>query len=419
MSKKIKKKVPELRFSEFKEDWQSKTLEELAEWSSGGTPSKEKLDYWNGDIPWISASSMYYDILFDSDQKITELGLENGSRLATKGSILILVRGSILYNRIPMGITGRDLAFNQDVKCLKIQNKRELFFLFYWLKANENLLKSLVSGTGIGAGKLDTSQLKALILFKPFIEEQEKIASFLGAVDRRLTQLRRKQELLQTYKRGVMQKIFSQEIRFKGAIGSEFPDWEEMTLGEITKKIGSGATPRGGEDNYQESGISLFRSMNIYDNRFQEENLAFIDENQARELNNVTVENDDILLNITGASIARCCIAPVKYLPARVNQHVMIIRPKNNKLNSVFLSNLLVFEDYKNQLFKLGGKGGSTREALTKFHIQNFQVILPSIKEQERIANFLTAIDRKIETLYRQIDQTEKFKKGLLQKLFV
>lgn len=253
----------------------------------------------------------------------------------------------------------------------------------------------------------------------PSLEEQEKIASFLGAVDRRLTQLRRKQELLQTYKRGVMQKIFSQEIRFKGAIGSPFPDWEERTLGEITNKIGSGATPRGGEDNYQESGISLFRSMNIYDNRFQEENLAFIDENQARELNNVTVEKDDILLNITGASIARCCIAPVKFLPARVNQHVMIIRPQKNKLNSIFLSNLLVFEDYKNQLFKLGGKGGSTREALTKSHIQNFQVILPSIKEQEKIADFLTAIDRKIETIYRQIEQTEKFKKGLLQKLFI
>jgi type I restriction enzyme S subunit len=238
MSKKIKKKVPELRFSEFKGDWQSKTLEELAEWSSGGTPSKEKLDYWNGDIPWISASSMYYDILFDSDQKITELGLENGSRLATKGSILILVRGSILYNRIPMGITGRDLAFNQDVKCLKIQNKSELFFLFYWLKANENLLKSLVSGTGIGAGKLDTSQLKGLILFKPFIEEQEKIASFLEAVDRRLTQLYRKQKLLQTYKRGVMQKIFSQQIRFKQPDGSPFPDWERKKLGDISNKIG-------------------------------------------------------------------------------------------------------------------------------------------------------------------------------------
>ncbi|MCG6138176.1 MAG: restriction endonuclease subunit S [Nostoc sp. LLA-1] len=243
MSKKLKKNVPQLRFPEFKGDWQSKTLEELAEWSSGGTPSKEKLDYWNGDIPWISASSMYYDILFDSDQKITELGLENGSRLATKGSILILVRGSILYNRIPMGIAGRDLAFNQDVKCLKIHNKRELFFLFYWLKANENFLKSLVSGTGIGAGKLDTSQLKELILFKPFIEEQEKIASFLRAVDRRLSQLRRKQELLQTYKRGVMQKIFSQEIRFKGAIGSEFPDWEATNLGEIAK-IKRGASPR-------------------------------------------------------------------------------------------------------------------------------------------------------------------------------
>ena len=236
MSKNSKKNVPVLRFPEFEGNWQTKTLEELADWSSGGTPSKDNPDYWGGDIPWISASSMYDDIFLDSEQKITKLGLENGSKLATKGSILILVRGMILYKRIPVGIAGRDLAFNQDIKCLKIRNKRELLFLFYWLKANENLIKSLVSGTNVGTGKLDTSQLKILVIFKPFIAEQEKIASFLGAVDTRITQLRRKHELLQTYKRGVMQKLFSQQIRFKGDRGQPFPDWENKNLGEVSNK---------------------------------------------------------------------------------------------------------------------------------------------------------------------------------------
>ncbi|AFY49596.1 restriction endonuclease S subunit [Nostoc sp. PCC 7524] len=208
-------------------------LENIVNFSSGGTPSRENFNYWNGDIPWISASSMYCDLLVDSDQKITVQGLNNGSRLAKKGSILILVRGSILYNRIPMGIAGRDLSFNQDVKALKVLTNDKIEFLFFWLKSQENLLKSMVTGTGIGAGKLDLFQLQSLTTYRPTLAEQEKIASFLGAVDTRLNQLRRKRELLQTYKCGVMQKIFAQKIRFKDAIGSPFPDWEERKLGDF------------------------------------------------------------------------------------------------------------------------------------------------------------------------------------------
>ena len=117
-------------------------------------------------------------------------------------------------------------------------------------------------------------------------------------------------------------------------------------LSEITLKIGSGATPRGGELSYKETGIALIRSQNIYDDYFKEEGLAFIDDEQAKLLENVTVEPNDILFNITGASVARCNIVNIKYLPARVNQHVAIIRP-NNQIEAKYLHRILISPNVK------------------------------------------------------------------------
>ncbi|MBD2317661.1 restriction endonuclease subunit S [Phormidium tenue] len=414
----LKKNVPVLRFPEFKKSWQPKTLEELADWSSGGTPSKDNPDYWGGDISWISASSMYFNILSDSEQKITELGLKNGSRLATKDSILILVRGSILYNRIPMGITGRDLAFNQDVKALEIHDKRELFFLFYWLKANENLLKSLVSGTGIGAGKLDTSQLKALIVFKPLIAEQEKIASFLGAVDTRLTQLRRKHELLQTYKRGVMQKIFSQQIRFRCDDGQPFHNWEKKKLGDMAingfsngvfndpSKVGWGYRLINVKDIYTSRSINVdsLTMLNLEEEEFRK--------NQA--------EYGDIFF--TRSSLVKEGIAHSNILLSQdqditYDGHLIRFRFNHEFYLPQFLGLALKSAKVRQQLVARGKTG--TMTTIGQEDIASVQALIPCKQEQEKIAGFLTAIDQKIEAIAKQIELTEQFKKGLLQKMFV
>jgi type I restriction enzyme, S subunit len=118
--------------------------------------------------------------------------------------------------------------------------------------------------------------------------------------------------------------------------------WVTTKLGCVTTKIGSGATPLGGEEAYKPTGISLIRSLNVYDDGFRKAKLARIDDEQAARLANVVVEPDDVLLNITGASVARCCLAPSDLLPARVNQHVSIIRPVKEKLDSAFLQYLLI-----------------------------------------------------------------------------
>ena len=153
----------------------------------------------------------------------------------------------------------------------------------------------------------------------------------------------------------------------------------EKALKDVTNKIGSGATPRGGEKSYKREGISLIRSLNVYDDGFRVEKLARIDDVQAMALANVEVMPGDVLLNITGASIARTCIAPKEYLPARVNQHVSIIRPKAELILSEYLHLILRSQKMKGELLGVGNSGGSTRQALTKSDIEKTIIKLPAI----------------------------------------
>lgn len=174
--------------------------------------------------------------------------------------------------------------------------------------------------------------------------------------------------------------------------------WQLRRLGEVTTKIGSGATPKGGNSSYKVEGVSLIRSLNVHDLEFRYDNLARIDEQQALALSNVVVEPGDVLLNITGGSIARCAPVPEEVLPARVNQHVSILRPKPDVLDSRFLSYLLVSTETKGQLLGIGDKAGATRQALTKAQLQSFQIAVPPLDEQKRIVSVLdqafAALDR-------------------------
>ena len=166
--------------------------------------------------------------------------------------------------------------------------------------------------------------------------------------------------------------------------------WGKHRLRDATTKIGSGATPLGGETAYKSEGISLIRSLNVHDAGFRTKDLAFIDETQASQLDNVVVEAGDVLLNITGASVARCCVVPDEMLPARVNQHVSILRPKKNELLPKLLHYMLISKDYKDRLLNAGEGGGSTRQALTKSQLQEFWIEIPeTLAEQRRIVGIL------------------------------
>jgi type I restriction enzyme, S subunit len=195
-------------------------------------------------------------------------------------------------------------------------------------------------------------------------------------------------------------------------------DWPLVPLGEVIRFVGSGATPRGGKNSYQESGIALIRSMNVFDLQFETQDLAFLSEDQAAELNRVTVEPADVLLNITGASVARCCIAPDQVLPARVNQHVLIIRTDPEKCDPYWLSYALASPYYKACLLNLAG-GGATREALTKGGMKVFEVALPAIQVQRRVAAVLASVDSLIENNRRRIEFLEETARLLYREWFV
>ena len=168
--------------------------------------------------------------------------------------------------------------------------------------------------------------------------------------------------------------------------------WEQKSLGDITTKIGSGATPKGGKETYQEKGITLIRSMNVHNGKFEYKDLAHISDEQGAKLDNVMIEENDVLLNITGASVARSCVVPNNILPARVNQHVCIIRCKKCIIPE-FLNNLLIDDNYQELLWNIAGSG-ATREAITKQQVENLNIILPSIELQNEFIVFCKQIDK-------------------------
>ncbi|MGO8805535.1 MAG: restriction endonuclease subunit S [Candidatus Bathyarchaeia archaeon] len=198
---------------------------------------------------------------------------------------------------------------------------------------------------------------------------------------------------------------FERESQFKETeIGILPKDWNLITLKDACSKIGSGITPRGGADVYSTEGTALIRSQNVLNNSFSREGLAFLNEDLAGEMENVTVANRDVLLNITGDSVARCCNVPDNILPARVNQHVSIIRANEKILDPLFLKYYLTSPKVQNYMLSLAQSGG-TRNALTKGMIENFVIPKPDMSEQKSIAYILSSLDSKIE-LNRCMDRT-------------
>lgn len=168
--------------------------------------------------------------------------------------------------------------------------------------------------------------------------------------------------------------------------------WTRKSLGEITSKIGSGATPKGGKEAYIEDGITLIRSMNVHNGWFEYKDLAHISNEQARKLDNVVVEKNDILLNITGASVARSCLVPIEILPARVNQHVCIIRCKDCIIPE-FLNRILIDDNYQKLLWGIAGSG-ATREAITKQQVENLQILIPPLELQIKYVDIVKQVNK-------------------------
>ena len=201
--------------------------------------------------------------------------------------------------------------------------------------------------------------------------------------------------------------------------GQNACEWQEMRLNDVCTKIGSGATPRGGKAVYLDDGpYALIRSQNVYNSGFQHDGLAYISEEHAAGLQNVEVLEGDVLLNITGHSVARICQVDPRILPARVNQHVAIIRTDSTRLDSGLLRYFLASPNTQALLLSLAGSGG-TRNALTKEMIESLSVPAPPLPEQRAIAHILGTLDDKIE-LNRRMNQTlEEMARAIFKDWFI
>lgn len=191
-----------------------------------------------------------------------------------------------------------------------------------------------------------------------------------------------------------------------------------VKLGSCCVKIGSGATPKGGATVYIASGTSFIRSQNVYNLAFDYEGLTHITEDAAKKLNGVAVHEKDVLLNITGDSVARVCMVPNNVLPARVNQHVAIIRTKENLLPE-YLLYYLASPHMQAYMLNLAVGKGASRNALTKGMIEDFPLLLPTIEEQKIIVKNLSSYDNLIKNNQKQIELLEEAAQRLYKEWFV
>ncbi|MBN3943462.1 restriction endonuclease subunit S [Nostoc sp. NMS9] len=252
MSKKLNKKVPQLRFPEFKDNWESNYLDQIGDLKNGFNADKQA---FGSGVEFVNLMDIFgkseIQKTYLERVEIPEKQLEQYK--IQKGDVLF-VRSSVKREGVGQSCLVND-HFEDTVYSgfiIRFREKSNTLYHLYkkYCFAESSFRKEILSfATSSANTNINQDSLSQILLFYPSIAEQKKIASFLGAVDRRLTQLRRKQELLQTYKRGVIQKIFSQKIRFKSAIGSPFPDWQKKKLGELGTFLGGG-TPSTSQKNY-------------------------------------------------------------------------------------------------------------------------------------------------------------------------
>ncbi|WP_337045351.1 restriction endonuclease subunit S [Emticicia sp. 17c] len=375
---------PKLRFPEFTINWEEKKLKEIGRFIGGGTPSTKKLDFWKGNIPWISSSDLSDESIYkiNISRYITnEAILQSATKLIPKNSILIVSRvgvGKVVINTI-------ELCTSQDFTNLTPYYDNYLF-IAYLIKVKTNKLLDFNQGTSIKG--FVKSDLEDLLIAIPTLHEQTKIANFLTAIDERLQALHQKKSLLEQYKKGVMQQIFNQELRFKQEDGSDFPDWEEKKFDEIFEPIPS-------------------KKFQIQSNEIKDYGKYEVVDQGKKMIAGYSDKENSLFRNIPVILFGDHTTV-LKYIDFE-----FIVGADGTKLLKNKSGNLKYL--YYNLLFNNVEQEGYKRHftILSEKYLQ-----IPSPPEQQKIANFLTIIDEKINKVTQQIELTQTYKKGLLQQMF-
>ncbi|MCX6051993.1 MAG: restriction endonuclease subunit S [Campylobacterales bacterium] len=413
-----KMNVPKLRFREFSGEWEEKKLGEISsKINSGKTPLGGESVYTEEGILFIRSQNVF-------DNK---LSLENSTFIPEQ--INNTMKNSIVLPKdILLNITGASLGrscvvpkdfivgnVNQHVCIVRINKENEPYFIqpIFSSETGQNVFTSLQ--TGSGREGLNFQSIKTIKLNLPSKLEQQKIASFLTSVDTKIEQLTKKKILLDQYKKGVMQKIFAQEIRFRDDDGSEYPEWIEKKLGEVVKNIGGTAL----EKHVSPTGKYNFISIGNYT-----KDGKYIDNGQRIELNEKTktklVNKDDLIMVLNDKTSSGDIIGST----ILINENDKFIYNQrserltcNEKLSPYYAWHYLNSNLFRKKVFLIAQ--GGTQIYVNFPSVKELKIHMPTLKEQTKIANFLSSLDSKIWHVETQLNSTKQFKKALLQQMFV
>jgi type I restriction enzyme, S subunit len=407
--------TPQLRFPEFQGEWEKKKLGEVVSNKSGKyNPEKETKSVKCIELEHLAT---------ETSQLLGYIDGKNSGSIKNKFD-----KGDVLFGKLRPYLkkylfTPFDGVCSSEIWVLKGQNISN-DFLFRIIQTDK-FIDLANQSSGSKMPRADWNVVGNGIFYFPTLPEQTKIATFLTAVDEKLQALKKKKALLEQYKKGVMQKIFSQEIRFKddtsaslsAGIGNDFPEWEVKKLGEVGETYGglSGKSKENfgmGKPYIQYK--QIFDDSKIDISRFELVNIGE-NENQNR------VQYGDVFFTVSSETpneIGMSSVLLDKVEELYLNSFCFGYRANSlEQLNPNFSRYLFRSESFREEIIKLAQ--GSTRYNMSKLQLLKIEIKLPCIQEQTAIANFLSALDEKINQTQRQIEEMGVWKKGLLQKMFV
>lgn len=343
----------------------------------------------------------------------TQPDKDNIAYVSTENNLKTCKSDDILIGRYGASVgkilTGLEGAYNVAiVKSSPDPEKLSKKYLYYILKSDQ--FQNFVQNVGSRAAQagFNMGDLEEFEIPLPSLSEQKAIVAKLDRAQRLIDI---DKEMLAKYDE-LIQSVF---LEMFGDPVTNPKGWEVKKLGDLTTKVGSGSTPRGGSKVYQDHGNIFIRSQNVLMNKLDLEDVAYISDEIHEGMKNTWVQENDVLLNITGASIGRVCVYN-KSEAANVNQHVCILRPIQDEIKPYYLSHLISSKNYQDKI--LGQQTGGTRQAFNMTQIKNFDIPLPPLDLQIQFNEMLTKLKNEIQSIKLNSKKSEELFSSLVQKAF-
>ena len=403
----INKNIPSLRFKEFEGRWDPGKLNEIAKINPSNKTLPDKFIY-------IDLESVVKGQLLKEDEILKNESPSRAQRYLHQRDILFQMVRPYQMNNLFFDKIGEYVASTGYAQIRTNENSR---FLYHYLHIRKFVNKVIVRCTGTSYPAINSYDLGNIQVSIPSLPEQQKIASFLSSIDEKIQQLTRKKELLEQYKKGVMQQLFSGKLRFRDEKGKAYPEWEETELGNHIDLI-SGFAFKGEDISEKPGGIPLMRGINITEGYVRHsEDIDRYFHGDVSDLENLQLKEGDLVLGMDGSKVGKnsSLISKVDEGSLLV-QRVACIRSLD-KSDINFIYQHIRSPQFIKYVDMVNTSSGIPH--ISSKQIRDFKILFPVKAEQQKIANYLSAIDTKIESVAYQIAQTQTFKKGLLQGMFV